>query len=334
MLSDLVKSLKDPDTASPNLSLEVFERSSSGDVAEGRVICQDDGQWFRIQRGILDFVPTPLRDEKRYCAFAARHGLKAVDRRSVSGKLDDQQKQIDFFREDSAVYDKDVSNLPFYRMFDHMYMDAWISQLPAKQSVLDLGGGTGRQALPLARAGHTVCCCDISEEMLGIAVRKAEHEGLRGNINFLLCNAENLPMAGNSFDSVICYGSMHHFASPGEAVRHASLVLKDGGKWFSIDPHDSPLRFVFDLAMKAKKLYDEVAADEKHFTGPQLSQLCADAGIVSKISYSTYVLPHMLQLLPYKLGYALLYTTDRMFQHLPGIKRCGGIVIVQGIKAH
>lgn len=332
MLSDTVKLLKDPDTASTNLALEVFETGSFGEIIHGRVICQDDGQWFRIQSRILDFLPTQLRDEERYRAFAARHGLQVLDRRPVPGQLDGQHRQIDFFRKDSAVYDKDVSNLPFYRMFDRMYMDSWISRLPSKQSVLDLGGGTGRQALPLARLGHTVCSCDISEEMLGIAVGKAAEEGLVGKIDFLLCNAEDLPLISNCFDSIICYGSLHHFASPGSATLHAGRVLRAGGRWFSIDPHDSPLRFVFDLAMKSNKLYDEVAADDRHFTGSQLRQLCADAGIAAEITYSTYVLPHMVHWLPDRLGYALLYLTDRVFQHLPLINRLGGIVLAEGVK--
>ncbi|HXS17346.1 MAG TPA: class I SAM-dependent methyltransferase [Polyangiaceae bacterium] len=40
-------------------------------------------------------------------------------------------------------------------------------QLPVGSSILELGAGTGRVTLPLARAGYQVCAVDLAEPMLG-----------------------------------------------------------------------------------------------------------------------------------------------------------------------
>jgi SAM-dependent methyltransferase len=49
----------------------------------------------------------------------------------------------------------------------------------APHGVLDVGAGTGRVALPLARAGHAVTALDVDAELLAELSRRAAAEGLR-----------------------------------------------------------------------------------------------------------------------------------------------------------
>ena len=55
----------------------------------------------------------------------------------------------------------------------------FLGQLPKRrQSVMELATGTGRAAIPVAQAGHTVVGVDYAEDMLAIAKRKRDGVGL------------------------------------------------------------------------------------------------------------------------------------------------------------
>jgi len=56
-----------------------------------------------------------------------------------------------------------------------------------EQNVLDIGGGTGRNAIPFAEHAEKVVVADISEQMLGIARNNAEAAG-RVNLEYIKLN--------------------------------------------------------------------------------------------------------------------------------------------------
>jgi 2-polyprenyl-3-methyl-5-hydroxy-6-metoxy-1,4-benzoquinol methylase len=66
--------------------------------------------------------------------------------------------------------------------------------------ILDVGCGTGRHSIELARRGYSVTGVDLSESMLNRARRKAEARGL--SIDFQRQDARSLPFR-NQFDLVI-----------------------------------------------------------------------------------------------------------------------------------
>lgn len=73
--------------------------------------------------------------------------------------------------------------------------------LDGVKTILDIGCGHGRFAIPLAKRGFTVTCVDISPAMLDIARKKAE--GVK-NITFVEGNVVNLSQFANrSFDLVL-----------------------------------------------------------------------------------------------------------------------------------
>src|SRR5690348_1626961 len=78
---------------------------------------------------------------------------------------------------------------------------ALISSLPITHA-LDVGTGTGRHALPLARRSIHVTAIDQSPEMLAHARQKAQREGLQ--IDFHLASlTDGLPFATGQFDFLI-----------------------------------------------------------------------------------------------------------------------------------
>ena len=173
---------------------------------------------------------------------------------------------------------------------------------------------------------------DISEEMLVVAVKKAKEDKVKPLIKMILCDATNLPFKSGLFDAVICYGSLHHMPDAGLVIKEGGRVCKDNGRWFSIDPNASSVRFIFDWFMRMKKLYDEVAADDIHLDKKVLVSMLIDAKFEPKISYSTYLLPHIMGILPFKFGRFMLEATDIAFSNVPLLNSLGGVILAYGEK--
>jgi 2-polyprenyl-3-methyl-5-hydroxy-6-metoxy-1,4-benzoquinol methylase len=74
--------------------------------------------------------------------------------------------------------------------------------------ILDVGTGTGRAALLLARGGAQVTGVDASEQMLGIARQRASAEGV--SVRFLTGEAHNLDFDDRSVDVAISLRVLMH----------------------------------------------------------------------------------------------------------------------------
>ena len=76
------------------------------------------------------------------------------------------------------------------------------------RTVLDVGTGTGRAAIALARRGARVTGVDASEEMLAVARRRAADRKV--DVPFLKGDAHALQFADHSFDMVVCLRVLMH----------------------------------------------------------------------------------------------------------------------------
>lgn len=74
--------------------------------------------------------------------------------------------------------------------------------------ILDVGTGTGRAAIALARRGAVVTGLDASAEMLAVARRRAEV--VRVAVSFEQGDAHGLAYGDRSFDSVVCLRVLMH----------------------------------------------------------------------------------------------------------------------------
>lgn len=74
--------------------------------------------------------------------------------------------------------------------------------------VLDVGAGTGRAALLLARAGAVVTALDASEQMLAVARRRASDE--RARVTFALGDAHALDFPDRAFDAAVSLRVLMH----------------------------------------------------------------------------------------------------------------------------
>lgn len=76
------------------------------------------------------------------------------------------------------------------------------------RSLLDVGTGTGRAALALARRGAIVTGVDASTEMLAVAGARAREEGIA--VEFRQADAHALAFPDRSFDAVVCLRVLMH----------------------------------------------------------------------------------------------------------------------------
>lgn len=100
------------------------------------------------------------------------------------------------------------------------------------ETLLDIGGADGRQAIALARQYphlSRIVTADISRDLVARARRKAEQHGLSRQIDPQVQDVHNLSYADNCFDVVMSFGSLHHWRDPVRGLLESCRVLKPGG---------------------------------------------------------------------------------------------------------
>jgi len=100
--------------------------------------------------------------------------------------------------------------------------------------VLDVGCGTGENALYLAGRGHVVWGVDSAPTAIEIAREKARERDL--SATFLVSDALNLDRIGRSFDTVIDSGLFHALTDTERPcfVRNLASVLREGGTYYML----------------------------------------------------------------------------------------------------
>jgi len=94
-------------------------------------------------------------------------------------------------------------------------------------ALLDVACGTGNTAIPLARRGAVVTGVDIAANLLVQARARAEAENL--SITFDEGDAEQLPYADGSFDTVVSMFGAMFAPRPALVASEFARVLKPGG---------------------------------------------------------------------------------------------------------
>ena len=105
---------------------------------------------------------------------------------------------------------------------------------PATGRLLDLGCGTGRLLVPLARAGYRVVGVDLSPQMLAVAREKAAAADV--SVGLVRANLPELEaLRDGAFDYAACLfstlGMVRGAESRRRAVGHAYRVLRPGGRF-------------------------------------------------------------------------------------------------------
>ncbi len=182
---------------------------------------------------------------------------------------------LDSFKESEAnFHNKEAENFSnknrkySYRV--SKYHDDYLSEfkyLPKGSSVLEIGCGGGIESLRLSELGMKIYVSDISVGMVKKAKSLLTNSSQDNSINFLVCDAEELPFGDNSVDSILIVASLHHLPNPDIFFQEARRVLKpDGLMVVGFEPNRWPyytvypfMRFIGKFIKKTSKREDDVS---------------------------------------------------------------------------
>lgn len=102
------------------------------------------------------------------------------------------------------------------------------------QTIIDLGCGTGRTAIPLAQAGYDVIAVDLSQSMLGQLNQKISAANLPGTIHPVRANLVELDcLSDNMADHAVClFSTMGMVAGRKyrrQMLEHVHRIVRPGG---------------------------------------------------------------------------------------------------------
>ena len=115
--------------------------------------------------------------------------------------------------------------------------------------VLDLGCGTGRMTLELARRGYDMTGIDLSEDMLSVADCRVREAGL-SDVLFICGNMASFELYGTVGAITCCLDSVNYLVGDGELDKCLSLVHN------YLDP-DGLFLFDINTPHKFKNVYGE-----------------------------------------------------------------------------
>ncbi len=110
---------------------------------------------------------------------------------------------------------------------------ALVTHMPTTaQRILDVGGGSGHQAIALARAGHEVVILDPDEKMLEVAQANIAREdrSVRARVRTVLGRGEDsLALVGGHWDVTCCHGVLMYLPDAEPLAQTLVEVTRTGG---------------------------------------------------------------------------------------------------------
>ena len=95
--------------------------------------------------------------------------------------------------------------------------------------IVDIGGGTGGFAVPLAELGHRVQVIDPSPDALASLDRRARERGVADLVTGQQGDLSDLPALVEEADLVLCHGVLEMVDDPAAALAAIAGVLRPGG---------------------------------------------------------------------------------------------------------
>ncbi len=148
--------------------------------------------------------------------------------------IEDKVKKVKgVFDSVASNYDimNDVMSLGIHRFWKRHTIE--LSGIRPGNVVLDLAGGTGDLTKAFAkRVGKSgkVVLADINESMVRVGRDRLIDEGIIGNVDYVISNAEALNFADNTFDLVTIAFGLRNVTNKDQALAEICRVLKPGGQ--------------------------------------------------------------------------------------------------------
>jgi SAM-dependent methyltransferase len=153
--------------------------------------------------------------------------------------------------------------------------------------VLEVGAGSGRDALGLVHEGAVGFVLDYSPASLELVRRQAAARGMP--IHLVRADALAMPFRNGTFDVVFHQGLLEHFRDPMPLTRENARVTRSGGRLVVDVPQTWHAYTLMKQVMIAFNVW--FAGWETQFTPGGLERTLAAAGLTVRRTYGEWMVP-------------------------------------------
>lgn len=194
-----------------------------------------------------------------------------------------KEKSKETFGKQARNYDETYNGRHSIRLYEALLKKV---KYFTPNKLLDVGCGTGTILSRLAEDKDiSLAGIDLTEEMLNVA-----RERLGDRADLKLGDSERLPWDNNSFDTIICSNSFHHYPEPMKVLGEMLRVLKPKGHLIIGDPSMPPIiRQLSNYSLKYSK-----QGDYRLYSKSEMDELLRKCGFklcsFKKITYNSFIL--------------------------------------------
>lgn len=333
--------LRCPSCSGEPLDHRALQVGSNGELLEGIVWCRSCRMWYPVEDGVLDLLLGELayaqdreRFRERHAAAFAALDLPPTPVAAGPAKLQSvQQAHFDWYATNTKQSYLAYEQMPFWRCVDALTFEAWKGQLNPGSLLLDVGCGNGRSTFKLMDLDLEILAFDVSKEAIRQALRRQREGRFAARAVFFVADATRFPLRTAAMDYVLVYGVLHHVPDPHVACREIARVLRPGGRYFGSENNETVFRRAFELLQRLWPIWYEEAGPEALISERTLTENFSDTDVRVRTRTFVFVPPHLVNLLPLRVGRGLLELTDRVGGVLPWIRSNGGLILIEGIKS-
>ncbi len=157
----------------------------------------------------------------------------------------------------------------------------------AGKLVMEIGAGSGRDLLELARMGAHGIVLDYSPASLALVKQQSVAQGIP--VMFVQADATRMPFRDGAIDVSFHQGLLEHFRDPRPLLAENARITRSGGRVLV----DVPQTFHLYTVMKNVLILVNrwFAGWETQFTVSQLERLVSESGLEVKRTYGDWMVP-------------------------------------------
>ncbi len=231
------------------------------------------------------------------------------------------------YSEDNIVRYTQASSLSNYALEYSHYL---LGDIHGK-TVLDVGCGSGKNSVLLAKRGASVIAMDISEPMIHVARQRTIDNEVSTGVSFMSASAHNFPLGDESVDLVFGIAILHHLDLQ-LVSREVFRVLRKGGRAIFQEPVRNS-----KLIKLLRGLVPYQAEDVSPYERPLTDEELADFGHpFSQYRTKAFTLPYinLIGILPgaNKLMYPLHKFDGAILRRFPSLDYYATVRVIEMVK--